>query len=362
MGSGYTRCGEKLPGDRGFFGNGAVRSLLQTGKYPALDYMLEPFRQLSGENLESVGLEEVWTFLDFAGKELFRGSLDLKGDCERWLDAIRKQETQLDDEHCLCQNYRTDKTIPTPADIDLLLVAGWDLRRLLSRVFDELTPPEINPYEALLTKYRIPKDDITTIVSLNYDTVLENALHQSGTQWHYRHVPTTVPREPRSIRILKPHGSLNWRFRGNEPPVEIDTDYRLAPVACRCERENRFEEAMIIPPTQIKQAITVAETQKPETVKLFSTIWQDIVTALTSASRVFVIGYSFPPTDLHLRTCFLLANRQGKFKPYDEVYCCTKADGQEGLVFANANRFFPATNLHAHDRGFEDFVSQKSGQ
>lgn len=357
IGSGYTRCGKTLPGDRGFFGNDAVKALLQGGNYVALKAVLESFRQFYRGNFDLVGLEEVWTFLEFAGRELFRDSIYLERERAQWLDAVRKPETQSDDEHSLCRRYRADRTIQTNANIDLLLLAGWDLRRLLSRAFDELVPPESNLYEALLTKFNIPKDDTTTIISLNYDNVLENALN--GIPWHYRHVPTAVLRELSSIRILKPHGSLNWRFRGNEPAVEIGTDYRLSSVTCRSESDNRFEEAMIIPPTQIKQAITVAETQHPETTKLFTAIWQDMIETLAEASRVFVIGYSFPPTDLHLHTCFHLVNRKRQFKPFKEVSCCTKADGQEGSVFANANRFLPAECFHPHDRGFEDFASQK---
>lgn len=357
IGSGYTRYGRMLPGDRGFFGNSIVKTLLQSGHFAALDIVLDSFRRGFGGSIDTVGLEEAWTFLEFAGKGLFRNSVDFKDEIARWLEAVRRPETRLDDEHRLCRRYRADRTLPTLADVDLLLVAGWDLRRLLGRVFDELTPPDLNVYAALLKKYDITCDSTTmTIININYDTVLEDALSKNGTPWHYGHVHTTIQRDPSSHRILKPHGSLNWQFRGNEPSAEITTDYRLKPVDHRSESDNRFEEAMIIPPTQIKQPIMVAETQNHVTNSLFTAIWHSMIESLAEASRVFVIGYSFPPTDLHLRTCFHLASFKRPVKPFDEVYCCTKADGGEGLVFANANRFLPSKCFHCHDRGFEDFV------
>ena len=92
--------------------------------------------------LDAVGLEEVWTFLEFVGKNFLRESVDLKQQRNEWLEAIRKPESQADDEHCLCKRYREDRTIPPSDRIDLLLLAGWDLLRLLSRVYDDLVPPK----------------------------------------------------------------------------------------------------------------------------------------------------------------------------------------------------------------------------
>jgi len=374
IGSGYTRCGHNLPGDRRFFGNPVVRELLESGRYPTLQLMLESFWKLHPMELDSVGLEEVWTFLEFAGKKFLRESADLEEQQDGWLEAIRKPESQADDEHCLCKRYREDQTIPPSDEIDLLLLAGWDLRRLLSRVFEDLVPPRAtlpsddhaNRYKALLETFDIATDDSTIFISLNYDTVLEHALNEARIRWHYRHVHSAVARDRRSIRILKPHGSLNWRFRGNVPSVWIDTAYALAPVGCQSYEVNRFKEAMIIPPTQIKQAIMIAETQPPEVVQLFRAIWKEAVDVLAAASRVFVIGYSFPPTDLHLHTLFRLVGRKRNFEKFDEVFCCTKCDGQERTkndeqdrkdFETTVRRFLPAKDPHFSHDGFEALVS-----
>ena len=253
---------------------------------------------------------------------------------------------------------------PATGSIDLLLLAGWDLRRLLSRVFDNFVPPQdslrshdhANRYKALLETFDIDTDDSTIFISLNYDTVLEHALNEARIRWHYRHVHSTVPRHPRSIRVLKPHGSLNWRFRGNVPSVWIDTAYALAPVGCQSYEVNRFKEAMIIPPTQIKQAITVAQTQSPKVVRLFRAIWKETVDVLAAASRVFVIGYSFPPTDLHLRTLFRLVGRKRNSKSSMKSSAAPKATGKS----ERSSRMPPVLAggiLPSRECGFDSFVS-----
>ena len=181
-----------------------VRELLGGGRYPTLGLMLTSFRKLHSMKLDAVELEEVWTFLEFVGKNFLRESVDLKQQRNEWLEAIRKPESQADDEHCLCKRYREDRTIPPSDRIDLLVLAGWDLLRLLSRVYDDLVPPQdtlptyghANRYKALLDKFDIAGDDSTILISLNYDTVLEDALTKAEVRWHAQ--PPAIPGPRRS--------------------------------------------------------------------------------------------------------------------------------------------------------------------
>ncbi len=160
------------------------------------------------------------------------------------------------------------------------------------------------------------------------------------------------------FRIIKPHGSINWLRRGNVPFVSITTDYRIGPVTHRCFEENRFEEPMIIPPTHLKQPLNIPETQAAPTRELLSKVWKSMADTLIAASRVFIIGYSFPSTDHHLRTLFYQVSHERRGKKYSEVHCCTRADGgQEGFVLGTAARFFPAECFHPHERGFKDLVA-----
>lgn len=364
IGSGYTKCGKRLPGDRNFFDNDIVRGLL--AGYPALNVMLNVFRTIHGEELSGLGLEAVWAFLEYGSQEPYHSLAELSGKREEWLQQISRAEAGSEDDHELTRRIRQDSTIPPADDIDLYLLAGWDLRRMLARVYEGVAVPshrvpEENVYRKLISRYL--KDDTTTFISLNYDLVLERALYDASVNWHYRTIRTEVSRNPKGIAVVKPHGSLNWRFTGNEPSVSISTDYSLEPVANRSVEENRFTQAMIVPPTQLKPEIHLPFTQSPKANALISGLFRSMSEALLSAKRVLVIGYSFPPTDQHIRTLLLQVNqererRNGGGAMYDEVYCCTLANGgEEGRVFADVARFFPSRCFHPFDRGFEAFVS-----
>lgn len=360
IGSAYTLCGHTLPGDRGFFGNLLVQERLS--KYPALHAMLGFFRKVHGDDLFGVGLEEVSTFLDFSSRELYRPLTDVANERIEWLHAIRERQSRRDDDHYWTRFYRTDRTIPVPNEIDqkLNLLAGWDLRRLVSEIYGAVDAPADRNVYHLLLRNKIPRDDTITFISLNYDLVLEHALTHATAPWYYAHVSTTVDRDQRGVQVIKPHGSLNWLFERNVPSVSITTDYRIGPVTHRCCLENRFKEAMIIPPTHLKQPVNIPETQALETRELLSKIWQSMADALNSAARVYIIGYSFPSTDHHLRTLFYQVNHKRAGTKYSEVHCCTdtRADGgQEGSVFETAKRFFPSERFHVHKKGFEDFVT-----
>lgn len=357
IGSGYAWGDHRLPGDRGFFGNPVVAATLRSGTFLVLPRILESFPRAG------LGLEEVWTFIDFASRDLFRDALDLSDVEQDMKRAAMQPELQDADEHAQISQIRADPTLPNPQPVDVLLLAGWDIRRLLTRVYDNVAPPANgapDPYPRLFEWLGLGTAGglTTTIISLNYDTVLEHALTRAGIPWHYGHVTTQVERNPRGARVLKPHGSLNWRCRGNEPTVTVDTDYRLAPTPCVSRTTNDFDEAMILPPTQLKQPIMVAETQASAINTLFKAIWNDTVTSLARAAKVVVLGYSLPATDQHLHTLCHLALRRRRHDPYKHVYCVTQADaaGSEGAVFAGTRRHLPAVNYHLFANGFEEFV------
>lgn len=355
-GSGYSKNGFPLPGDRGFFGHDLVKS--QIDKYRALEILFGLFGERGNHYPEQASLEEVWTFVEFLSKGVYSNLYDLKNERTEWIRRTQSA-APYDEEHCLSKVFREQKTIPTPLErIDMTLLAGWDLRLLLSDVYRGVTAPSQNVFQQFIENHGISCDGNTTFISLNYDTVLEYALSNiDGCRWFYPHIQTSIPRDNGGMRVLKPHGSLNWLFQGNEPSVRITTDYRLNPVSHKCWDTNRFEEAAIVPPTQLKQKLNMGETEHGETIFLFTKIWSDMARALVAAEEVFIIGYSFPSTDHHFRTLLRLANKM-RTKVYDKVCCCTKAEGGlEGAVFANAVRFFPCEQgHHLSDAGFEAFA------
>lgn len=161
------------------------------------------------------------------------------------------------------------------------------------------------------------------IVSLNYDTLIDNALLLSGwdpatgygfpaaTKLVYRGM-IKPPRARRDILLLKPHGSLNWFARGSlEAYEEVLT--------------KRSPSRIVI--AQVPPAYTPAGQQMvrffvpPLYSKFFGNsfwriLWETAFEALTTSEQLVVIGCSMIEADFHLRSILAraLAKRRDKFR------------------------------------------------
>ena len=90
-----------------------------------------------------------------------------------------------------------------------------------------------------------------------------------------------------AVKVLKLHGSVNWATpKGKRTQVEVMQNYRAVVDSGRIPQ--------IIPPTWKKDSRGV-----------FDDIWHHSLSALSDATRVVIIGFSIPPTDLHFK--YLLA-------------------------------------------------------
>lgn len=121
-----------------------------------------------------------------------------------------------------------------------------------------------------------------TIVSFNYDTVFEGSV--SPDPWHYVGVGTRTG----GIRILKPHGSINWQ---DGPTIRV----RRTPNRC-----------VVVAPTHLKFVQTAASgAQDPSTIgyldhsKQINAIWSRMESEMREAKVLVFIGYSFPVADLY---------------------------------------------------------------
>lgn len=169
------------------------------------------------------------------------------------------------------------------------------------------------------------KRDITCI-TFNYDDLFDQALAESGVQrtpegglacWgpdtgygflmslggeyldHY-----TVPDNSYKVRLLKLHGSMNWRPRlGASRPLSADSVLHVADWP-KCRRfsirpgiQDMLEkEPLIVPPVLMKSDLT----QEP----LLRLVWTKAYEALYAATAVTFIGYSMPVTDIAATSLF----------------------------------------------------------
>jgi len=165
-------------------------------------------------------------------------------------------------------------------------------------------------YDRLAT--RLEKGD--TIISLNYDTVLDSALWRHGwnptsgyslggggdkIRWRTRR--DTSLGDALAIRLLKLHGSVNWFVRGNFSRLEAA--FVKKPVRVTAPRSNEITGHIrqIVPPIYGK-------TFKHDH---WRRLWDLAYHALCEAEVLVVIGCSLIDTDFHLRA---LVSRAAKWR------------------------------------------------
>jgi hypothetical protein len=149
-----------------------------------------------------------------------------------------------------------------------------------------------------------PKD---TLISFNYDCVLDHALRTHGSKkWSARYGyslprPTRIvgaenwePPSPATsqdtVHLLKLHGSLNWQLPDNlTDPVKLKQ---------RLYMQRGVPVFTVIPPVWNKATADNAN---------FAALWQYAERAIRSAEHIAVIGFSFARTDLPVQSLFRVA-------------------------------------------------------
>lgn len=147
-----------------------------------------------------------------------------------------------------------------------------------------------------------------TIITFNYDTLIEDALTRMNVQYNYGYSSADLINHKKcttrlsghlthfdhptdSISLLKLHGSINWAE--DEPNAST----RLVPRLFYDSYDELVVEGavpLIEPPTWRKGGNDILRT-----------VWDRAVNALQIATRIIFIGYSAPATDPHFR--FLMA-------------------------------------------------------
>lgn len=177
-------------------------------------------------------------------------------------------------------------------------------RELLLRIFDwfhELSDGiDWNPAsDEWLHKFsgRVYQEK-AALISLNWDLVLDRLLFCDNLgKDSYRLGAGGSP------VLLKPHGSLNWfehdqgRHIKDDKLVEIfsldgkDQVYAFRHYRAPISKNERTYTPLIVPPVHLK------EFGRP----IFTALWQESVSVLSTAKKVVFLGYSMPANDLHVK-------------------------------------------------------------
>lgn len=212
----------------------------------------------------------------------------------------------------------------TPADVRRKRAR---LLHAVSAVLEVSTNAAIQKRAAGCIRHRSLVEDLRskdTIISFNYDCVIDDALRKQGDKKWSAAYGYTFPRPSRvehperwnppqpatsskeTIYLLKLHGSLNWQLPHSAKSP--DTDHRL-PIELkeRLHGQRGVPKFTIIPPVWNK-AVAAHPT--------FEVLWKNAERSIRFAEEIAVVGFSFAPTDLPVESLFrvALARRPKKLK------------------------------------------------
>jgi len=149
-----------------------------------------------------------------------------------------------------------------------------------------------------------------TVISLNYDIIVDNALveHSDRLPDYGCDITTkSYQTQPHWDTLLKIHGSLNWSYcpgcnrldlgvaESGRTYKMLEELYQVNPLEARyschgfpCPQCATFVEPVLITPTQLK------DYRNPHVTK----VWTLAEQALRGAERAIIVGYSLPDDDL----------------------------------------------------------------
>lgn len=173
---------------------------------------------------------------------------------------------------------------------------------------ESLSSDELGPFDINTTDYAIARllgmfqngspVGRNTFITFNYDTILEESLEKLRVQFSYGfkrnmvdfQTPSRNDSGDSTIHVLKLHGSMNWARNKNrtknKKSLLVFSDY------AKLRAEDLIPE--LVPPTWKK----IFESQ-------LEAVWETAVQGISTATRIIVIGFSMPPTDVHFQ--YLLA-------------------------------------------------------
>jgi len=184
--------------------------------------------------------------------------------------------------------------------------ANWKKRKDSdSHTSESLHCPPYDFYAAVMGGYKDfyrAQGRRDTIITFNYDTLVEDSLHHLGTPFSYGfyndHDDPLVDFDKfaqcvrdgtKAVEVLKLHGSVNW---GIADPVKNN----LRVFGTFVDLLQSGNKPILVPPTWRKGW----GRGHPVT-----TVWDAAVSALGTATRIIILGYSIPQTDIHFK--YLLA-------------------------------------------------------
>jgi hypothetical protein len=165
------------------------------------------------------------------------------------------------------------------------------------------------------------------VISFNYDLLTERILENLKKKVTIANSWFGAREVNNTILLCKPHGSLSWQ--GDFPEIGRCVRILNDPVA---EKENDYDfaqrtttHAAIVAPVPFKSEIIGSALQLNKVPNFFHLLvaqWRWAIQRISEAEKLIVLGYGFPPEDLHAHYLFAeaAANRKSNNELKIEVY------------------------------------------
>jgi hypothetical protein len=152
-----------------------------------------------------------------------------------------------------------------------------------------------------------------SILTFNYDLVMEMALQTERLGYAYGLAGEQPRPHKRVIPLLKLHGSVNWNWCDQCKMVYDARTFRHS--------YSRFEQRFVAAshPAEVHASCSYVPSPTPVIVPpswdksryqgSLRAVWEQAATALGAADEIFVIGYSLPEADSFFRYLFALGTQ-----------------------------------------------------
>lgn len=163
-------------------------------------------------------------------------------------------------------------------------------------------------------------------ITFNWDINLDRAFFQEAVKADYS-LPNSRPggdqRWQEQRTLLKLHGSLNWKLCANQTCNFVETldeketaaNWFLGKSELKCSRCGQTDKTRIL---MIPPVLTKLSGED----SLMTAVWKRAFEVLVQAERIFIIGYSFPETDLQSRV--LMGRGLSSAKRLKHIYVITR--------------------------------------
>lgn len=218
-------------------------------------------------------------------------------------------------------------------------------------------------YDSLIRS--LADNEQAVFITFNYDTSIEQALQQGRTDKganeyvvdYGAEINEQINMPPNSRMVLKLHGSANWThcpvcgkftpFKDYITPLELVANRHLLHEP-NCRETTALN--VIIPPTWYKYNY----------VDVFTRVWNRAIREISFATHIFIIGYSFPRTDVFFEQLLTLALRGSR--NLKKVIIINPDPESRDVVKKLFDPHFLSRSVIFHQLRFEELASLSAGR